>query len=267
MSYTYATVCSGIEGCTLALEAAPPTKGAWSPLFFSEIAPFPCAVLAHRWPDVPNLGDMAAITLKNGVIYGRTGTLPFHGPLHLLAGGTPCQDFSVAGRRAGAEQGSGTRSSLCWEWLRLVAELAPRTVLWENVPGALSTHNGADFSRFVAALSDLGYGVAWRILDCQFTRVDCWPLAIPQRRRRLWLVGVADGDVEGASSILFEPRACLGVLTRSERRGRPLPPALEQTLRLQASTTLSSPPITLSSPPVEPGTTLSTPPSLAQPNS
>lgn len=210
MSYTYATVCSGIEGCTLALEAAPPTKGTWSPLFFSEVAPFPCAVLAHRWPDVPNLGDMAAITLKNGVLHGRTGTLPFHGPLHLLAGGTPCQDFSVAGRRAGAEQGSGTRSSLCWEWLRLVAELAPRTVLWENVPGALSTHNGADFSRFVATLSDIGYGVAWRVLDCQYTRVDCWPLAIPQRRRRLWLVGVADGDVEGAASILFEPPRLLG---------------------------------------------------------
>lgn len=208
--FTYATVCSGVEGCSLALNAAPPTRGAWEPVFFSEIAPFPSAVLAHRFPSVPNLGDMTQIKVTDEGITNGSATIPFHGRLDLLAGGTPCQDFSVAGRRAGGGQGSGTRSSLCWEWLRLVSELAPRVVLWENVPGCLSTHNGADFSRLVAALGDLGYGCAWRVLDCQYSRVDVWPMAIPQRRRRVWLVGVADADVDGAAEVLFEPSCLLG---------------------------------------------------------
>ena len=110
----------------------------------------------------------------------------------------------------GGTRGSGTRSSLCWEWLRLVAELGPRIVLWENVPGCLSTNDGRDFAQLVAALVELGYGCAWRILDAQYTRVDVWPVAIPQRRRRLWLIGVADADAAGAAEILFEPESLLG---------------------------------------------------------
>lgn len=208
--FTYATVCSGVEGCSLALNAAPPTRGTWEPIFFSEIAPFPSAVLAHRFPSVPNLGDMTQIKVTDEGISNGTATVRFHRILDLLAGGTPCQDFSVAGKRGGGTKGSGTRSSLCWEWLRLVSELAPRVVLWENVPGCLSTNNGADFSRLVAALGDLGYGCAWRVLDCQYSRVDVWPMAIPQRRRRVWLVGVADADVDGAAEILFEPSCLLG---------------------------------------------------------
>lgn len=105
MKYTYATVCSGVEGCSLALNAAPPTRGAWEPVFFSEIAPFPSAVLAHRFPSVPNLGDMTQIKVTDEGITNGSATIPFHGRLDLLAGGTPCQDFSVAGRRAGG----GTR--------------------------------------------------------------------------------------------------------------------------------------------------------------
>lgn len=212
MKYTYATVCSGVEGCSLALEAAPPTKGEWEPIFFSEIAKFPSAVLAHHWPAVPNLGDLAKIHFdpEQKVITNGTRAIPFHGRLDLLAGGTPCQDFSVAGKRGGGTRGSGTRSSLCWEWLRLVAELGPRVVLWENVPGVLSTNDGRDFAQLVAALVELGYGCAWRILDAQYTRVDKWPVAIPQRRRRLWLIGVADADVAGAAEILFEPESLLG---------------------------------------------------------
>ena len=225
MTRTYATICSGVEGCSLALEAAPPTKGAWRPVFFAEIAPFPSAVLAHRWPHVPNLGDISKIRFDNdkNEITNGADRVPFHGRLDLLAGGTPCQDFSVAGKRQGGVYGSGTRSSLCWEWLRLVAELRPRVVLWENVPGCLSTNGGRDFARLVAALDGLGYGCAWRILDCQHTRVDVWPMAIPQRRRRVWLVGCADADVAGAAEILFEPPGVLGhfVPRRKARAGAP----------------------------------------------
>ena len=209
-TYTYATVCSGVECCSLAINAAHPTKGAWAPVFFSEIAPFPSAVLAHHYPSVPNLGDMTKITATEGLITNGTVDIVLRGRLTLLAGGTPCQDFSTAGLRAGAAQGSGTRSSLCWDYLRLVAELRPRIILWENVMGALSTNGGGDFSRFVAEVTRLGYGVAWRVLDSQYTRVDRWPMAIPQRRRRVWLVGVADGDVAGAGEILFEPKGVLG---------------------------------------------------------
>ena len=209
-AFTYATVCSGVECCSLALNAAPPTKGAWEPVFFSEIAPFQSALLAHHYPKVPNLGDMTKITAKESIITNGTVAIELPGRLDLLAGGTPCQDFSTSGKRAGAAQGSGTRSSLCWEYLRLVAELRPRVILWENVLGCLSTNGGGDFSRLVAEIARLGYGCAWRVLDSQYTRVDCWPMAIPQRRRRVWLVGVADGDIAGAGEILFEPKGVLG---------------------------------------------------------
>lgn len=103
--FTYATVCSGVEGCSLALNAAPPTRGTWEPIFFSEIAPFPSAVLAHRFPSVPNLGDMTQIKVTDEGISNGTATVRFHRRLDLLAGGTPCQDFSVAGKRGGGHQG------------------------------------------------------------------------------------------------------------------------------------------------------------------
>lgn len=224
--FTYATVCSGVEGCSLALEAAPPTRGAWEPVFFAEIAPFPSAVLAYRWPDIPNLGDLSKITFRNGAITNGATDIPLPRRLDLLAGGTPCQDFSTAGKRGGAERGSGTRSSLCWEWLRLVAELRPRVVLWENVVGCLSTNGGADFAALVAALDELGYCVAWRVLDCQHTRVDCWPMAIPQRRRRVWLVGCADAGPEDTAQILFEPASLLGCTPprRETRQAAPSSP-------------------------------------------
>lgn len=207
MSFTYATVCSGVEGCSLALEGMD-----WKPVFFSEIEPFPCAVLKSHYPDVPNLGDMSKISYnkEKGIITNGTRTIQFSGRLDLLAGGTPCQDFSVAGKRAGGEKGSGTRSSLCWEWLRLVSELGPRVVLWENVVGTFSSNNGRDFYEFVREVANLGYCVSWRVLDAQYTRVDRWPMAIPQRRRRVWLVGCAADNVAEVAEILFEHRSIVG---------------------------------------------------------
>lgn len=203
--FTYATVCSGVEGCSLALEGMD-----WRPIFFSEIEPFPCAVLRAKYPQVPNLGDMSKISYKDGVITNGTTNIEFRGRLDLLAGGTPCQDFSIAGKRAGGQEGSGTRSSLCWEWLRLARELRPRVLLWENVVGTLSSNGGRDFFEFVRAIDEIGYCVSWRVLDCQYTRVDKFPMAIPQRRRRLWLVGCAGGDVSQIAKILFEPRGLIG---------------------------------------------------------
>ncbi len=220
---TYATVCSGVEGCSLAL-----TGMDWKPIFFSEIEPFPCAVLKAYYPNVPNLGDMSKISYDatKGIITNGKRNVQFSGRLDLLAGGTPCQDFSVAGKRAGGAEGSGTRSSLMWQWLRLAAELRPRTLLWENVVGCLSSNEGRDFAQFVAVVGELGYCVSWRVLDCQYvrtlgtsTQAPSWLHAIPQRRRRVWLVGCADAEPSETAEILFEPRSLVGN-TPPRRRSR-----------------------------------------------
>lgn len=211
---TYATVCSGIE-CMSAAAIGLPLR----PVFFSEIEPFPSAVLKHRYPTVPNLGDMSKIEVnEKGEITNGITTLPIPaGGLDILAGGTPCQDVSNAGKRRGMQEGSGTRSSLAFEFVRLVRALRPRYVLWENVAGVLSDPS---FPKFLAALADCGYGVSYRTLDAQFVRCADIDLpdggvvrlgrAVPQRRRRVWAVGCAGGDVRKASEVLFEPRCVCG---------------------------------------------------------
>lgn len=211
---TYATVCSGVE-CMSAAAIGLPLR----PVFFSEIEPFPCAVLKHRFPHVPNLGDMSKITVneKGEITNGRTTVALPAGGLDILAGGTPCQDVSNAGKRRGMQEGSGTRSSLAFEFVRLIRELRPRYVVWENVAGVLSDES---FPKFLLAIADCGYGVAYRTLDAQFVRCADIDLpdggvvrlerAVPQRRRRVWVVGCAGEDVGKASRILFEPKCVCG---------------------------------------------------------
>ena len=211
---TYATVCSGIECMSAACQDLP-----MRPVFFSEIEPFPCAVLRHRFPNVPNLGDMSKIHInEKGEITNGTSTvvLPPAG-LDVLAGGTPCQDCSVAGKRRGMAEGSGTRSSLAFEFVRLIRELRPRYVVWENVAGVLTDES---FPQFLCAIADCGYGVAYRTLDAQYVRCADIDLpdggvvrlerAVPQRRRRVWAVGCAGADVGKASEVLFEPPGVCG---------------------------------------------------------
>nr|DAH80683.1 MAG TPA: Cytosine specific methyltransferase [Caudoviricetes sp.] len=211
---TYATVCSGIE-CMSAAAIGLPLR----PVFFSEIEPFPCAVLKHRYPNVPNLGDMSKIEVnEKGEITNGITTIPIPaGGLDILAGGTPCQDVSNAGKRRGMQEGSGTRSSLAFEFVRLIRELRPRYVVWENVAGVLSDES---FPKFLGAIADCGYGVVYRTLDAQYVRCSNIDLpdggvvrlerAVPQRRRRVWVVGCAGGDVRKASEVLFEPRCVCG---------------------------------------------------------
>lgn len=210
---TYATVCSGIE-CMSAAAIGLPLR----PIFFSEIEPFPCAVLKYRFPNVPNLGDMSRITIneKGEITNGRT-TVALPAGLDILAGGTPCQDVSNAGKRRGMQEGSGTRSSLAFEFVRLIRELRPRYVVWENVAGVLSDES---FPKFLCAIADCGYGVAYRTLDAQYVRCADIDLpdggvvrlerAVPQRRRRVWVVGCAGEDIGRASEILFEPQGVCG---------------------------------------------------------
>ena len=185
----YLSVCSGIEAASVAWHPL-----GWEPAAFCEIEPFPSAVLAHRFPGVPNYGDFTRLT---------DAVHPIHDAgIDLLVGGTPCQAFSVAGLRRGL---ADPRGGLTLEFVRLAQALRPKWIVWENVPGVLSQDGGRAFGAFLGALGELGYGWAYRVLDAQYARVDGYPHAVPQRRRRVFVVGCAGGDASRAASVLFEP--------------------------------------------------------------
>lgn len=178
----YYSVFSGIEAASVAWGPL-----GWEPLLFSEIDEFPSAVLKARFPSVPNLGDITKINWKEAVRdFGRPD---------VVVGGSPCQSFSIAGGRTGLEGASG----LMWEYVRCVREVKPDWLLWENVPGALSSSHGEDFRCLLESLDACGYGLAWRVLDAQF-------FGLAQRRERVFLVGRL-GDVEGPCEVLFEPES------------------------------------------------------------
>ena len=206
---TYASACSGIEAASVAWEPL-----GWRPAWFSEIEKFPSAVLAHRFPNVPNLGDMTKIKGDE------------HGAIDLLVGGTPCQDLSVAGKRMGF---AGKRSVLALDFVRLAYECRAKWFVWENVPGVFSSAGGQDFAQLLSLFAgwqvdtpeggwrSFGiveqspgcFGLAWRVLDVQYARVDGFPRAIPQRRNRVFVVGYL-GDWRRAAQVLFEPEGLLG---------------------------------------------------------
>jgi len=175
-SIRYLSVCSGIEAASVAWEPI-----GWTPVAFAEVEKFPSAVLAHHWPDVPNLGDMTKYESWN------------LGAIDLLVGGTPCQSFSVAGLRKGLRD---PRGGLMLTFLEIAQRQRPRWIVWENVPGVLSSHGGRDFGAFLGALGALGYGWAYRVLDAQW-------FGVAQRRRRVFVVGCL-GDGAAAATVLFE---------------------------------------------------------------
>jgi DNA (cytosine-5)-methyltransferase 1 len=172
----YLSVCSGIEAASVAWHPL-----GWQPVAFSEIEPFPSAVLAHHYPNVPNLGDMT-----------KFQEWPDES-IDLLVGGTPCQSFSVAGLRKGLED---PRGNLMLTYLAIAQRYRPRWIVWENVPGVLSSGGGRDFGTLLGALGELGYGWAYRVLDAQW-------FGVAQRRRRVFVVGHL-GDWQRAAAVLFE---------------------------------------------------------------
>jgi DNA (cytosine-5)-methyltransferase 1 len=178
----YGSVCSGIEAATAAWHHM-----AWEPAFFSEIEAFPRAVLSHHYPEVPLHGDFTTIE-KNQ-----------YGKIDLLVGGTPCQSFSVAGLRGGLDD---QRGNLALEFCRLAQREQPRWIVWENVPGVLSSGGGRDFGSILGALEELGYGLAYRVLDAQY-------FGVAQRRRRVFVVGYL-GDWRPAAAVLFERHSMSG---------------------------------------------------------
>lgn len=178
----YLDVCAGISASTVAWRPL-----GWEAAAYSEIEAAPRAVLSHHYPDTPLHGDFTTIGADE------------YGAIDLLVGGTPCQDFSVAGLRAGLD---GERGNLSLEFLRLADRKRPRWIVWENVPGVLSIAGGRAFGAILGGLAQLGYGFAYRILDAQF-------FGVPQRRRRVFVVAYL-GDWRCAGAVLFERESLHG---------------------------------------------------------
>lgn len=204
----YLSVCSGIEAATCAWHSL-----GWQPWAFSEIERFPSALLAHHYPNVPNLGDMT-----------KFKDWP-DATIDLLVGGTPCQSFSVAGLRKGL---ADPRGNLMLTYLAIARRYAPRWLVWENVPGVLSSNKGRDFGTFLGSLAELGYGFAYRVLDAQYVRVESHSRAVPQRRRRVFVVGYL-GDWQRPAAVLFERESMLGHPAPRREAGKGI--AVSPTLR------------------------------------
>lgn len=178
----FGSVCSGIEAASVAWHPL-----GWQTSWVSEIEPFPCSLLAHKYPETPNFGDMTQFK-----------EWP-NDPIDILVGGTPCQSFSVAGLRKGMDD---PRGNLALTYLAIADKYRPRWLVWENVPGVLSSNGGRDFGSFLGALGQLGYGFAYRVLDAQY-------FGVAQRRRRVFVVGYL-GDWRRAAAVLFERESLSG---------------------------------------------------------
>ena len=219
----YLSLFSGIEAATVAWKSL-----GWKAVAFAEFEDFPKAVLAHHYPDVPDLGDVTKITREQIRALGH---------IDIVVGGSPCQDLSVAGKRAGLrnEDGSTTRSGLFDEQMRIF-EIARkyngcRYLLWENVPGAFSSNNGNDFAYVlgsmvggsvplppdkwknsgVAISGDGRRLVEWRVLDAQY-------FGVPQRRRRIFAL-LDTGAWWSRQPILFEQEGLSGHIAKSGGEG------------------------------------------------
>jgi len=195
MNMRFGSVCSGIEAASAAWNPI-----GWKAAWFSEIEPFPCSVLAHHYP---NLGDMT-----------KFKDWP-DAAIDLLCGGTPCQSFSVAGLRKGL---ADPRGNLMLTFGAIAARYRPQWLVWENVPGVLSSNGGADFGAFLGMLGELGYGFAYRVLDAQY-------FGVAQRRRRVFVVACL-GDWRSAAAVLFERHSMQGHPAPRRETGEAVTPTI-----------------------------------------
>lgn len=221
----FLSVCSGIEAASIAWEPL-----GWKAAAVAEIDPFPAHVLHQRFgasrpmfmPD-PSAGGLVKDRRARANAIKAVSNLPAESDLpnfgdmtqfkewpdvtiDLLVGGTPCQSFSVAGLRKGMDD---PRGNLALTYLAIAARYRPRWLVWENVPGVLSSNGGRDFGSFLGGLGQLGYGFAYRVLDAQYIRTCALPFAVPQRRRRVFVVGYL-GDWRAAAAALFDTQSLRG---------------------------------------------------------
>ena len=189
----YLSVCSGIEAATVAWHDM-----GWKPIGFSEIEKFPSQLLQHHYPHVTNYGDMTKFKEWN-----------INESIGLLVGGTPCQSFSIAGLRKGLED---PRGNLMLTYLGIADKFKPKWLLWENVPGVLSSNGGEDFACLLKGMAEFGYGFAYRVFDAQH-------FGVPQRRRRVFVVGCL-GDWKSAAKVLFESESLCRDITPSRNKGK-----------------------------------------------
>jgi DNA (cytosine-5)-methyltransferase 1 len=176
----HASFFSGVGGLDLGFHRAGITT-----VSVSEIDPYASSVLAERFPDALNLGNILEV---------KPNDIP---DADIWSGGFPCQDLSAAGLRKGFA--AGTRSSLAFRFLDLVEQRRPNWLVLENVPGLLTSNRGADFARLLSEMVELGYSVSWRVLDAQH-------FGVPQRRRRVFIVGNLGAD--RAAEVLLECKGC-----------------------------------------------------------
>ena len=196
----YLSVCSGIEAATIAWHPL-----GWNPVGFGEIEKFPSQVLAHHYPNVPNFGDMT-----------KFKEWQIESDVNLLVGGTPCQSFSFAGLRKGLDD---PRGNLMLTYLAIAAKYRPKWLVWENVPGVLSSNGGHDFASLLRGMGELGYGFAYRVLDAQY-------FGVAQRRRRVFVVGYL-GNWQRAAAVLFERHSLCGYPAPSREKGQGVAPTIK----------------------------------------
>jgi DNA (cytosine-5)-methyltransferase 1 len=271
----YMTVCSGIEAPSQAWH-----RLGWQPVSFSEIEPFPCAVLAHRFgasrpwhmpqpEDVPTHDQdgqprPAAKVAKERAARASAikavshlpvqGEVPNYGDMtrfqewpddpavDVLAGGTPCQSFSLAGLRKGL---ADPRGNLMLTYGHIAARYRPTWLAWENVYGVLSSADGSDFGSLLGLLTGRAvtppeggwqnsgiipgiadaYGIAWRVFDAQYHRTCGFPRAVPQRRRRVVVIGYL-GDWRRAAAVLFDRESLSGHPAPRRQAGQTVAPTI-----------------------------------------
>ena len=191
----YLDVCSGISAPTQAWKPI-----GWECAGYFEIDPFACEVLATRFLSVTNYGNL--LEVDHATIGERVGHVD------LLVSGSPCQGFSVAGKRGGL---ADPRSHLLFASFALARAVGARWLVWENVPGVLSDDGGRTFKLILRTLLDLGYSASWRVLDARF-------FGVPQRRRRVFVVGYL-GDWRPPAAVLFEPESLRRNPSESRKAG------------------------------------------------
>jgi len=191
---------AGVGGFDIAAESV-----GIEPSVTCEIDPQAAGVLKHRFPNATLINDVKEVT---GDKLRELGLDPRR---TIITGGFPCQDLSIAGKQAGLE--GGERSSLFFEIVRILREFNPQWFILENVPGLLSSKGGRDMGIVIGCLAELGYSFSWRILDAQ-------NFGIPQRRRRVFIVGHFGTDATRAEQVLFEPEGGRGNLEASQSQGQ-----------------------------------------------